>query len=557
MDVAILLEAKPRSRLLHWVTLAGLAGGVIVCTAIVHRTGGTAAGYTYLMLVPIMLGAAFYGLAGGLSLALAGSVLLGPSMPLDVMLQQLQPPIKWLIRSGIFLLVGGVAGALFGFVRRSARQQHLAARTDPTTGMPNQVALREDLASAIADLPASKNLSFILVRATDLAELVDVVGIDGGDRVMRSIGKSLEKIGPQLSKAYRYSSTDLALIAKTANQTELQELVQKIHDRASASFQIDQAPVRIEPVLGVGHNQLHAGIVPEELIRRSRVAMRRALSREHSWVTYEPRFESDQGKTLVLISRVRAALEAGEFELHYQPKIRLADRTLAGVEALSRWRQGDGTVVLPSAFMPKLEQTSLIEHLTRFVIREAVDRAHHSPWAPIAINFAARNLADDRLTKELLACLDETGTAGDLIEIEVTESALMNDPETAILLLHTLRERGVGISIDDFGTGYSSFAYLQRLPATNLKIDRSFIAQLEKHDTSRRLVQAMIEAGHSLGLTVTAEGVETEAQAAMLTRLGCDLGQGFLWSPGRPAEQISQWQTAQAPPPATAATSTA
>lgn len=159
----------------------------------------------------------------------------------------------------------------------------------------------------------------------------------------------------------------------------------------------------------------------------------------------------------------------------------------------------------------------------------------------MGINLAARNLGDEGLIDTLIDSLQASGTPGAHVEVEVTESALMRDPEATARMLGRLRKAGIGVCIDDFGTGYASFSYLRRLPSTNVKIDREFITPLEGDARARRLFQSMVEIGHALGLTVTAEGVETEAQARILADLGCDYGQGFLWSAAQPADDLRAW----------------
>ncbi|NEZ02979.1 GGDEF domain-containing protein [Wenzhouxiangella sp. XN201] len=491
------------------------------------------------MLLPVLLAAAAYGLAGGLAMALAGSLLIGPFMPLDVADATAQPLEHWLVRGGVFLMVGTVAGGLFDFLRQAARKQIRAARVDSTSGLLNQTALKHDLGVRIAN-PEAGTLAVVLVRATDLVELVDVIGIERADRVMGELGDHLQRVCPELRCVYRFSTSELACIARTRGHRELKRLARRVHDVAGTSMEVDDAPVRIEPALGIGHAGGEGEIQPQEYIRRARVALRRAISGESKWVTYEPALESSGGESMQLIARAEKALERGEFELHYQPKLTLDRREPAGAEALIRWRASDG-LVAPGAFMPKLENTSLIQSFTQFVLRTATDFARSGILVPVSINFAPRNLADDTLVNELIKGLRETGTPPEHMEIEITESTLMREPETAIRLLSRLRDHGVGVSIDDFGTGYSSFAYLRRLPATNLKIDRAFIRPLEGDGKSRRLVLAMIEAAHSLDMSVTAEGVETEAQATILAELGCELGQGFLWSPALPGDELRAW----------------
>lgn len=496
------------------------------------------------MLLPLLLGAAVYGWPGGVLVGALSATLVaaGPGLFAAMSNTFDQPLDEWLVRLGVFVLVGLIAGGWRDRLHWQARAELNALRFDSATGLPNQAAFMEDLKARLGTRAhPSDELAAILVRATDLADIVDVTGIDGGDHLMRELGQHLRRVCPEVQGAYRFSASELALIVECENGQGLRRIARTLHDAAAASLEVDGAPVRIEPALGIGHTGADAAHGAEELIRRARIALRRAVSLDRDWVSYEPALETDNAASVELIARAQEALEAGEFELHYQPKIRLADGRPAGAEALVRWRRPGQGIVPPGTFMPKLEQTSLIDAFSRFVVRTATDFARSGMLVPVSINLAPRNLADDTLINTLIEGLEQTGTSPEYFEVEITESALMRDPEHTVGLLSRLRDHGIGVSIDDFGTGYASFSYLRRLPATNLKIDRAFVRPLEGDPKTARLVLAMTEAGHALDLGVTAEGVETAEQARILADLGCDLGQGYLWSAARPEQELRQW----------------
>lgn len=531
-----------RGRLPHTVAIPALGVALLLAVGLIHWAGGTDSGLTYLLLLPVLAGAAFYGLRGALVLGIAGGLLIGPYMPTYVTFDFDQPQHEWLIRMSAIVVVAAIAGLWRESVHREIQLREKAARIDPTTGLQNGVAFVEQLASSLEARPDNdKTVAALLLRATDLAEITDVIGVESGDRILYDLADRLQRTCPEVVGAYRFSASELALVVESSDQVALRRIARDLHDAASSSFEVEQAPVRIEPAIGMGH----PGSEPcdaLEVVRRARIALRRARAQEKDWVSYEPSFDSaDRQQTIELIARVEDALQNDEFQLHYQPKVKLANRELAGAEALARWRRPDGTLVPPGSFMPKLEQTSLVDTFSRFVIRAATDFARTSPLVPVSINLAPRNLTDEALIDELIDGLRKTNTPPETFEVEITEGALMREPENSIVQLKKLRDQGVGVSIDDFGTGYSSFAYLRRLPATNLKIDREFVRPLEGDARARRLVLAMIESGQALGMTVTAEGVETEEQARILTELGCDFGQGFLWSPAKPESELRAW----------------
>ncbi|TDY02966.1 putative bifunctional diguanylate cyclase/phosphodiesterase [Thiohalophilus thiocyanatoxydans] len=526
----------------HWVRMGLILIFLVLGVFLVYATGGAGGPYTYALLFPILVAGFFYGVTGGVAIGVVAPLLIGPWMPFDVVLATPQTIEQWLIRSGAFLLVGSVTGVLFTTLYRRQAAQLAMMRKDPATGLPNQAAFQNDLDACLAQLPDNvPSPGVALIRATDLAEIVDILGLEGADHVMRKWADQINRTLPELGGLYRFSSSELGLILPVDPGTSTRRLARQIHDAARASLEVDDAPVRLEPAIGVGHAGPDTGVQATELIRRARVALHRAQTLDRDWVNYEPSLETDNHQSVTLIAQAEEALEAGEFELHFQPKVRLSDRQPGGVEGLIRWRHPENGLIPPGQFMPKLEQTSLIEPFSRFVIRQAVELARSGLATPVSLNLATRNLADSAMVTYLLDLLRTTGTDPASLLVEVTEGGIMREPDMTLGLLHQLRDSGVGVSIDDFGTGYASFAYLRNIPATELKIDRSFVSPIVGDERVRRMVSAMIEVGHALGMKTTAEGVETEAQASVLAELGCELGQGFLWSPALPEPELQNW----------------
>ncbi|MDO8860306.1 bifunctional diguanylate cyclase/phosphodiesterase [Haliea sp. E1-2-M8] len=536
------LFTHQRSWTRHILYLTTIAVLLAVSLVLVFYTGGARSPYSYAVVLPALLGAAWFGVPGGFLTALLGALLLGLYVPLDTIGGEPQGPGHWLPRLVIFVFIGVIAGALHDRLRRQAQAVIEAERVDPMTGLPNLFALRAELDSSLGHRSADESrMALMLLRATDLAEIIDVIGLGADDKIMHEVAQYLLRVCPEVTGVYRFGGSELGFVIRAKDAQTLKRVAPTLHQAAAATFEVDGMPIRIEPAIGIGHVDINGEPWTDELIRRARVALRHATTMEREWVAYEPRIESNQKGTMELIAGVEQALQAGEFELHYQPKMRLADGQPAGAEALARWRQPSGEIVLPLAYILKLEQTSLIDEFSRFVIRAAIDYAGSGLLIPVSINLAARNVGDEDLIDTLIDSLQASGTPAAHFEVEVTESALMRDPETTTRMLARLRAAGIGVCIDDFGTGFASFGYLRRLPATNVKIDREFISPLEADAKARRLMQSIVEVGHALGLTVTAEGVETEGQARILADLGCDYGQGFLWSAAQPADGLQAW----------------
>lgn len=413
---------------------------------------------------------------------------------------------------------------------------------DPDTGLPNQIAFRQQLANYEPEAPdGDMEVTAMILQATDLDDIVDTVGIQVADRVLGTLGQQLRKLGPEIEGAYRVSLSEIGLIVEASDDDSVWRVAEQVHGAATQSLEVDGTRLRFEPALGIGHEGDEGARNASDLIWRARLALRRAVATERHWVSYEPALEAASRSTPELTAAVDSGLDAEEFELYYQSKLRLSDGAAVGTEALARWCPQGGETIPPGKFMPQLEHTSLINRFTQFVVSTAIDHAHAAEFRPVAVNLAARNLRDESLIDALIDAVHRSGLAGEDFEVEITESALMRDTENAIALLRRLREHNILVSIDDFGTGYASFAYLRHLPATNLKIDRSFVQALEAEPKTRKLVLTMIEAGHALGLSVTAEGVETVKQLHILEGLGCDLAQGFLWNPPLPRDEMERW----------------
>ncbi len=245
---------------------------------------------------------------------------------------------------------------------------------------------------------------------------------------------------------------------------------------------------------------------------------------------------------LSLESELRHALDRGEFVLYHQPKVRLADGVITGVEALLRWRHPERGLVAPADFMPLLEETGLIVEAGRWILRCVCRQLNDwqsdgVPVVPIAVNLSARQFLAPDLGENIARALSEHGIAAALVEIEVTESSVMANTEDVVLTLERLDSMGLKIAIDDFGTGYSSLTWLKRFPLSALKIDRSFIRDIIEDRDDDAIARAVISMAHSLQLGVIAEGVETDAQLARLAQYGCDEAQGYLFSRPLPADE--------------------
>lgn len=527
-------------------TLATIAGLLLLGTAIVYGTGGTGYAFPYVQLIPVLVAAARYQVAGGFVVAILGALLLGPFMPLDVAREIDQTTANWITRMLFFVLIGGLAGFLFTRIRQQSLERDRLARLDRPTGLPNRAALEEHLEGLLKQhyFPDKSRPALFIVRITDFFEALDAVGAEAGDELARATAGMIGSAGLGLGRPYRFSAAEIAFVAESLPSERISSAAAAIKAIGEHPVTVREVPVRVELCIGAERARSEDAGRPYKLIRRTHVALFAAQERNQDYAVYDPSYERSTRETFQLITRLPQALRDNQFELFYQPKIRLSDGLVTGVEGLIRWRDPEHGIIPPGQFMSKVELTSLISPVTRFVLHEACLFARDHPYLGVSINLSPRNLYDKELLDELCEMIERFESPMSHMEVEITEGTIAHDPDRAARRLQRLRDYGVKVSVDDFGTGYSSFAYLHRLPITGLKIDRSFLLELEQDSRVQGILRCITNAGHELGLEVTAEGVEEQSHLEILRSIGCDLAQGFHFTKPLPATDLEDWLSA-------------
>jgi diguanylate cyclase (GGDEF)-like protein len=441
------------------------------------------------------------------------------------------------------LLEGLAAELSFALDTVSNRDQLLwMAHFDPLTGLPNRVLFHERLSQALRVAEEEeKTLVVIAGNIRSMGVVNATLGRSAGDEVLRDVARRLKKVT-------RYPD-HLARISGDGFATFLPE----VHAPAEPALRINAALDAgfHEPMMIAGQQvalamQCGVAVFPEDgssgevLLANAETALRRIRGSSQRVSFFEPRMQEQVARRMALEARLARALAAEEFILHYQPKLALGTGRLVGFEALIRWREADGRLVPPNDFIPLLEESGMIVEVGRWVIRTSL--ADHRRWQqqglhppPVAVNVSVVQMREEDFVDDVLGILK--GAAGDgapdaaaALEVEITESAAMENIQRTVGQVQMLRDLGVGVSIDDFGTGHSSLGYLAQLPVSALKIDRSFVSTMAEKAESASIVAAIVSLAHSLKLEVIAEGVETQAQAEQLGALGCDVMQGYLVS---------------------------
>jgi len=381
--------------------------------------------------------------------------------------------------------------------------------------------------------------------------------ISGGfyDKVARSMGldilegllsvftgrvvRSLPISGPI---ANIYGDKFVCLIEANSRE-EFEATINDAISRLSESFTIADTIIALDVKLGLA--VVGSGPVDiNDLIRETFVAADQAQNERRPWTFYDPELDKREEDDLSILAAVRSGLERHEFTLLYQPKLNLVNDQVGGFEALARWKSPKRGNISPSIWIPVIEKSSVINQFTDFVARSAFNQIQRwgemGVYQPIAINVSANDLIDPHGERGLVALLRECEPLLPLIEIEVTETAVVNNFDHVASTLRTLRELGVRVSIDDFGTGYSSLVYLREVPADTVKIDKLFIRSMTRDERDFRIVEASVSLAHGLGMTVVAEGVEDEETLAALRTVGCDFAQGFHISHPAPPDEIAR-----------------
>ncbi len=431
------------------------------------------------------------------------------------------------------------------------RHLHRLATQDPLTGLPNRYAIRARLHEAIQSSLASNTLAgVILLDLNQFKEINDGLGHPVGDQVLIHIADAITTLAGERATIGRPGGDEFVLILEGAAEYQaFEELARSVAARLRQSVVVDEQQFYVSASMGIAVAPEH-GVDVDTLLQNADVAMYHAkANRALGYRFYTMSMNERATERLHLQNLLSQAVARNELVLHFQPKYAAQTARMTGAEALVRWNSAELGLVPPGEFIELAEQTGLILEIGEWVLKAACAQLH--AWrevAPedfsVAVNLSPRQLSDPELVPKISALLKETGVPASRLEFEITEGALMHNPAESIETLKRLREMGAKVSVDDFGTGYSSLGYLTRLPIDALKIDRSFVAGLTDSKSTLTIINAVIAIAKELELRVTAEGVETESQLAVLRSLDCDEIQGYLLSrPVPPAALTPLLQT--------------
>ena len=419
---------------------------------------------------------------------------------------------------------------------RALAESRREARTDELTGLPNRRLFYEALRSCLEPGSGREQLAVLMIDLDRFKEINDSLGHYVGDEVLRQLGPRLASVVGSAGTVARLGGDEFGLLlAPMADPMAATRMAERVREVLRRHFLLDSISLRVDASIGIAIAPEH-GSAADTLLQKADVAMYEAKRHHRAWEVYSSFRDRHSRERLELMEDVRDAIERRELVLYYQPKLDLGTRAITGVEALVRWQHPVRGLLTPDRFLTLFEQSGLMGPLSMTVLELAM--AQQAEWAQdgidmtMAVNLSPANLSDAMLPDKVAEVFDRWDADPSKVVLEITEDSLMTDAEQSLDVLERLHGQGIELSVDDYGTGFSSLAYLRDLPVHELKLDRAFLAAADD-DRAVAIIRSTVDLAHSLNMRIVAEGVETDANLALIAELGCDAAQGYLL--GRPA----------------------
>lgn len=430
---------------------------------------------------------------------------------------------------------------------RAEEEMHRFIRVDALTGLPNEVHFIEAVNRTIEEARSfgrAQPFAVLQLNIARLREINEALGLANGDQLLKEFGVRLSMEVTHTGHIARLGGDEFGLLVVPGDENAATGMVHRIQSLLQRPFEIAGILLDVSVRAGVALYPAH-GATPDALLQHADFACNQAKRKDLGFKIYDPTRMETHPDRLAMASELRRAIDGGDLQLYLQPKIDMASGEVLGAEALVRWQHVSRGLVSPGEFIELAEHTGLIKTLTDWVIESAMRICHEAQERgnplPIAVNLSAKNLRDEGLPRKVKLLHESWGVKRGLLEFEITESTVMEDPEFALRVLHELRREGISLYIDDFGTGYSSLSYLLKLPVEYVKIDQSFVRDMASNIDSAIIVKSTVDLAHALGRKVVAEGVETRRDWDMLSEIGCDIAQGYFVARPMPSGAFYTW----------------
>ena len=482
-------------------------------------------GRSHLLKAPFPLDSV-QGMSNQLTLSLGDSILISTKVTI------------WLTGTLALLLLLSITHLVLRF--RNLRE---TANYDPLTRLANRGRFQQVLSALACDPGAGNDLALMLIDIDYFKSINDTHGHDAGDAVLKELARRLEELPPGRRWIARLGGDEFALLVVAnhifGHSRHIAEALCRLMD---APFALDGRQVNVSVSVGISY-MAQGAYTPEGLLKNADIALYSAkMAGRGTFRFFDPKLDAELKARLALECDLREAIHQNRLELHFQPLVDLQSQQTAAYEALARWNHPKLGAVPPQHFIKVAEEIGEMRILGSWIIRQACHTARSWPdGIGVAINLSPQQFEGDDLLPLVEGVIRETGIDPFRIEFEITESLLISDKERVAGILQALKALGVRIALDDFGTGYSSMSYLHRFPIDKIKIDRSFVADMAHKPEAAAIIETISLLARRLGLTTTAEGIETEAQAIFLRSIGCDEGQGYYFAKPLPAETCCEW----------------
>lgn len=513
--------------------LLGLGGYVV------YTTGGTKLSYLHFMYLPIIAAGFYFGPLVGIGTGALAAFIVGPFMPESVENQLDQSFDSWLFRSLFFTIIGWVAGI---FSKITADYYHTIQRqnfVEPVTGLHNYRGLFH-----IVEGSRNKMQDFagvVAVKVKQMGEIDRAFGPESSEELMRQIARSISQATQDDGYAACIDPSKFVTLVK--KEADLRKVLFRCRQTLNNDLKLKGVKVFVELYYALADTLQGDNL--NDILRKASNAVERGMEHNIIECQYSPDADEQTEKNLYILRELKTAFEKDSLTLNYQPKVNLATGQIVGMEALARWPHPELGMVSPMQFMGIAEKTLLINPYTKWLMRKALGQL--ALWrdngypVTLALNFSMKNFQDPSVIESLFECLKEFKLPPELVEIEITESALSTNLSAVADILRYLQERRIRIAIDDFGTGLSSLNYLFELPVDVIKVDKTFVQAMTSNSAAEAILRSAITLGHELNLEVVAEGIETQEQYDLLNKIGCQTGQGYYIARPMPEELATAW----------------